>query len=332
MRIAVCLVVPALLLGCASSFETLERKNVPWHEIYPELLAPPAEEGGTAVARKPTGEERKRLLTQAEAAWRTARATRDDAERAEYVGEFRGYREELADDPLGSFWLARMLIAWRLDVQQQGRPEIDAAPNLSQTVGEAPWVATENEIVAMGGQAASALIYDLVRKRNGATRGLGVDLLSRVGPGALPSVERARGAEAWQVRKELIRAVSLMDPVEDRGRRAVLEASLKDEHWSVRGEAWIGIARDPDSPPRLRAALKTTEDPYVRRKVVEGLGGYGDDDSINALIAFLEDAIERENVDDTFAAQRALESASGRRNVKTVDGWRLFLRLRKEGR
>jgi hypothetical protein len=303
-----------LAAACASGPGAAElnfrRPEVPWAAMWPELAAPAAAASvgsdGAFPARRPDAAGFERLQA-AERLWRA----KDEA-------GFAAARDELAGEPLLAFWLARLLIRDALFLRENARADESAL------VGDLPWQAPFDQLVALGAAAAPCVVLDLLRQRAADRNELGAEVLHAMGPAAMPSWERILEVADPAVRRHAVRAMAGWE-----GDPRVLDQLLdatRDPDFGVRAAAWRGVGLwGSDQGPRLRQALAADQDPFVQRAIVEGLGRQADRDSASAVVDFLERAAAQRDEDGVEAAHRALATWSGRAERDSAPGWRRWL-------
>lgn len=299
------------LVGCGTGPSSSLRTNVeiPWADLWPGLARPEAVvavDDAAFPVRRPDATALD-ALRKAEAAWRA----RDEE-------GFAAAGRAVADDPVASFWLARMLIRDTLFLRRQ------VGEDAAVLVGEPAWRRPFDALTALGPAAVPCVVLDLLRQRSADLRDLGAELLHAMGPGALSAWERVASVPDPSVRRYVIQALrGWSDPRAE----ALLERARADSDFGVRAEAYRSIAaQEGDVGPLLRDALGAERDRFVRRAIVEGLGAQGGAENAVAIVAFLESAIADRDRDGVETANLALMAMTGRPEYDSVPGWRAYLR------
>lgn len=257
--------------------------------------------------------EQARALKQAEQAYRAQDAA------------FDGQRDALAGDPVTACWLTRFLvrdILWARERRDVGQGEV-----LRAAAGRADPVETRarEQLLALGGAAASTLVKDLLESSLGDRRELGVELLGGIGPAALPDVDPVLADGDPRVRRSAVRVLAAMPFGPEVGQR--LRRAAADPDFGVRGEALRGLGGGGEAEAALlRSALAGDADPFVRRAAAQALGGFRDQAAAVALIDYLERCKRERESQGEQTAQAALQAISGSRGPRTVEAWRAWSR------
>lgn len=295
--------------ACASA-PTGERARVAWTEVWPELVAEDASELAAArearrfPARRPARDELARLV-ELENAYRRG----DDA-------GFAALCAAIADRPVPSFWLARMLIREVLGARDRG---IDGERAL---VTVPPWQRPADLLVAMGAAAAPCIVVDLLGNPHADRRELGAELLARLGPDALPAWIRAHSVDDTRVRRKALEVVSSWEPLPPLAETSLLDAT-RDADFGVRAAAFTALGRAGRAQSaRLVAALASEPDPFVQRAIASSLVAMPSRDAAQAVVAFLERSTMAGDVESADLADEVLRRMSGRGERTALATWR----------
>lgn len=302
--------------------------------LWPAFLLPLACAGGAErYDPGPVTPERQQVLAQAERSYR--------------AGEpWDELRAQIVADPVSSFWFTRMLVSellerregsvsqgeiWRTPLDQvasstsarTGTPSSD--PLLRAAAGQRDPVATRalEAFDSLGAAAVPCVCEDLLVHEQTYVRQLGVELLGRIGPAALPALAELQRGTAVE-RRTAAQAIAAMAP--DGRTFAELRRLAGDADFDVRGTALAGMppadAGVPGVGAFLRERLAADEDPFVRRAAAQALGGHPEPATAEALIAYLERCDREGDSRGAHAAQAALQRLAGRRGQRTAASWR----------
>ena len=303
------LLIAAVGCGTGPSPSPRTQVEIPWADLWPGLARPGAvvavDDAAFPVQRP--SDEALGALRRAETAWRAG----DDE-------GFASAGRTVADDPVATFWLARMLIRDTLFLRRQ------MGDDAAALVGEPAWRRPFDALTALGAAAVPCVVLDLLRQRSADLRDLGAELLHAMGPAALPAWERVASVPDPAVRRYVVQALRGWD---DPRSGALLDRARTDSDFGVRAEAYRSLAaQDRDVGPLLRAAIQAEDDPFVRRAIVEGLGAQGGAENAEAIVDYLETAIADRDRDGVETANLALMAMTGRPEYDSVPGWRQYLR------
>jgi HEAT repeat protein len=177
------------------------------------------------------------------------------------------------------------------------------------------------QIQAMGAAAAPCLVEDLLKHKLGERRELGVELLGKVGPAALPSLQPLLADADPKLRRWGMRAVAAM-PF-GAATRDLLVRGAADADFGVRSEALRGFeGGGPAEQQLLRKALVQDPDPLVRRSAAQALAGYRDRETAALLIEYLERCERERETLGRQIAQESLQTLSGSKGKRTPEAWR----------
>ncbi len=284
---------------------------------------------------QPSAEQRARLV---------------EAERHYRAGEpFDSLRSAIVADPVTAWWFTRMVVR-DVVVARDGKitatesrnahvrdlPEflasgqrVDAAdsdPLLRAAIGhrdplEARAIA---EFDRLGLAAVPCLLRDLARHPQSYVRQIGVDLLGRVGPTALPMIDQELLANADPVQRrtgaQAIAAMPMAPAIAAR-----LQTLASDPHYTVRAAAYDGLAgADADVAPLLQRALGDDPEPFARRTAARALGSHREAASAQALVAYLHRCQTERDAEGAEAAQAALQKLARTRGPRSVEAWRAW--------
>ncbi|MBK8975356.1 MAG: hypothetical protein IPM29_05485 [Planctomycetes bacterium] len=299
--------------GCASTeagagggAASLRAVDVRWHELWPELADGPTVADQTFRAREPSPALRAGL--------RTAAQTWVDGDAA----RFAELRDGLVGDPLAAFWLTRWMILRMVDERRLERRDDDAA-----LIAQPAWRRTFDAVVEIGAPAAPCVVLDLLRPADAVGRELGAELLTAIGQPALPALRRVLDVEDERVRRAAVQVVAGLEPTPET--RAILDAAARDPRFGVRAQAWRGFVHGAEDAARLRAALATESDPFVRIAIVETLGAHRDVDSARALLTELERALAADDARMVEASRDALQDLAGRSDLTSLAALRAWV-------
>jgi len=268
---------------------------------------------------------------------------------------FAAERDDLARDPVTAFWLTRLFVRDLMlarEGHETGRANKDVKLN---DVASATRVRTQTgdsdpllraaagiknpvearalaQIDALGAAAAPCIVHDLGCHQQPFVRELGVELLARIGPPALPAMEPLRASAREPERCVYAEALGGMPP--DAASTATLSAFAADDpEFTVRATAAKALGRaGADAAPQLRKTLATDPDPFVRRTAAEALAAQRDPATAAALVAYLERCQKEHDGDGEAAAQRALQTQSRTRTPRTAAAWRAWTQTLAGGR
>lgn len=275
------------------------------------LLAAACASGPRRHAPRPSPEE-VRQLEQAERLYRA----RDPA--------FAALRDRLAAKPATAYWLTAMFVTYV--VQSRDARQATEAEFLRAAIGKPDPVEARafEQLRALGAAAVPCVVENLLRHRFADRRRLGVEILSAIGEAALEPLAPVLRDRDPRLRRYAVEAVAAMGP-SPATKRVLLEAAT-DEEFTVRVAALRGLARQPlEHAARLREALSTDPDPFVRRVAAEALGAVADRETARALVAYYERALEEGDARGVEAADAALRRISGRRRRANLATWKAWL-------
>ena len=186
------LLIAAVGCGTGPSPSPRTQVEIPWADLWPGLARPGAvvavDDAAFPVQRP--SDEALGALRRAETAWRA----RDDE-------GFASAGRTVADDPVATFWLARMLIRDTLFLRRQ------MGDDAAALVGEPAWRRPFDALTALGAAAVPCVVLDLLRQRSADLRDLGAELLHAMGPAALPAWERVASVPDPAVRRYVVQAL-----------------------------------------------------------------------------------------------------------------------------
>ena len=216
-------------------------------------------------------------------------------------------RSELCATPDSAFWLARLFVHDAVLALDEGRAtdgdfvQVAVSPKhdlLDRAVGQ---------LVAMGPNAVPCLRDDLLRHAYQDRRELGVRLLHAIGPAAVPVVVPLASENDPALRRVAVEALAGMQ--EEPVAQAAIEKALRDEHFAVRGAAYVALARAGEAAlGRLVRALAEDADPYVRRTIAKELGKSADPSARPALLAYRARCVKERDSRSLEVADEALDT------------------------
>jgi HEAT repeat protein len=275
---------------------------------------------GRAPAPRPPAEQQARLV-QAEKLYRSN------------ADGFAAERDALARDPVTALWLARLFVRdllWARD-RRQANDAVFLQAVAGRDVHPVEARALE-QLRAMGGAAAPAVIEDLFDSQYTDRQEIGAEVLAAIGPAVLPALEPRLASGDRRQRTRAVRALAAMEktpPVV-----AALERAAGDGEFTVRAAACPGLAAcGAAGAQRLRTMLARDADPFVRRTAAAELGAFADVATATALVEYLERCVDAGDGRGREAADAALRRIAGGAPRSGTPGWRAWLvRYSKEGR
>lgn len=237
---------------------------------------------------------------------------------------FAAQRDQLAEDPVTAAWLTRLFVRDLVLIRENPSTDRDAVLRAASGQRNPAEQAAIEQVQALGAAAMPVLLEDLLKNRQGMPRELGVELIGAVGAVGLPALQPPLRDGDERLRRTALRAVAAMPA--SPAVLAVLRQAAQDPEFSVRGAAMRGLAIGDDTDAaRLRQALATDADPFVRRMAALALGGHPEPQNAAALIDYLaRSKRERDRLGED-AAQEALQQLSGTHKPRTAELWRLWL-------
>ncbi len=238
--------------------------------------------------------------------------------------EYEALRQRAAADPTTAVWLTRMFIRDVLTVRE-GRPIGDDQGLLLAAARKDVLVETRAtaEIEALGPVAVPTLVGDLLCHGQAQTRELGVELLARIGPVAVPAVQQLAASSDPRQRRSAALALGAI------GAGGVVLPTLQrlaaDTEFTVRADALHNL-HDGGAPARalLLDRLHGDDDPFVRRAAAESLQHFPGRTSAVALIDYLERCKRDREYRGEQVAQASLQAIAGTRGPRTPAAWRTF--------
>ncbi len=178
-----------------------------------------------------------------------------------------------------------------------------------------PWFARAvAELQSMGPVVVPNIVQELLLRRDAQLNRLGVQILVALGPMVLPGIaDSLQQTSDPFVRRQIMRVAAGL--VSHAQARQVLEMAQGDDDYAVRAEAYVGLSLAGDAYlPLLRRVVQEDPDPYVRRKVVEQLARFDDQQTAAAIVHFYADAYFNHDREGREAAERTLFKLSGLRH------------------
>lgn len=186
--------------------------------------------------------------------------------------------------------------------------------------------------------ASAPLLAALLAAPDDLTVFCALDTLKRIGrPAVLPTADQLAHPD-WKTRLRAAEALAEL-PHGAAGEARVFDAlvgALGDGEWIVRAQAARTLgergARARELAPTRRAlvAALADEDPAVVGSAAQALGRLGDPAAVGPLVERLAGAQAAGDLRVVRAAQGALVGLTGRRDVRSVDGWRRVAREHAE--
>lgn len=270
--------------------------------------------------------------------------------------EYPAARDALASSPVGVAWLVRLFVR-DLILTREGVPLgqeeelMRAAARIADPVAER----AQAEIDVLGARAVPTLVGDLLRNSQPQPRELGIELLQRLGPVAVPALLEAAKEGELSARRGAARALGASFARPEVAE--LLRSLLQDGDFTLRADAVLGLADGGDAAlPLLLDKLEHDADPFVRRSAVkalaqhpepavaaalvgrlerdadttvqraaaEVLGRHADRTVANALVAYLERCEKGGDAVGWRKAQLALQQLAGVRGRRTPADWRVW--------
>lgn len=303
------LVMLFLLCSCAS---TVPDRRAFWVERWPDLVAP---EGDDAALELSIFRARRPDRQQSVALDQALLVYVEDGDEA-----FAPLRDQLAEDPVTAFWLARSLAVFTL----QAFARAGAGERGLLIAGEPVWQRPLDQLAAMGGDAVPFVVLDLLENSAGDRRDFGVRVLSSMGPEAFPAWSFLLAEGSLRTRRLAMRVLSAWPP--SVASLPVLERALADPDFGVRAGAYRGLARGGESQAgRMREALQSEPDPFVRRAILDSLVNFKDRETAFAVLLFYEHSLEVGEFADLRRADTVLQEISGIKGSRNLAGWRAWI-------
>ncbi|MEO6593375.1 MAG: HEAT repeat domain-containing protein [Planctomycetota bacterium] len=240
------------------------------------------------------------------------------------AAEYAALRDAAKGDPVVAGWLTRMFVHDVFTVRE-GRPLGDdellrAAAKIEDPV-EARALA---ELRVFGAAAVPTLIGDLLRHSQPQPRELGVELIARVGPAAVPALqELARDGEAKH-RRAAARALGAIGG--EGSELATLRELAGDEDYTVRADAMRSLGGGGSAAQQLLVSrLRDDPDPFVRRVAAQTLGQHPGAPSGRALIDYLERCKRERDFPGEQSAQASLQKLAAASGPRTPAAWRAWV-------
>ncbi len=285
-------------------------RHASWAERWPDLAAPENDASALELsifrARRPDGEQSAQLD-------RAIRAYRESGDEA-----FTTLRNQLAANSITAFWLARTLGVYALQaLARAGEQGLILA-------GEPAWQRPLNHLSAMGAAAIPFLVIDLLENPHTDRRDLGVRVLQAMGADEFPAWSFLLTDGDLRTRRLAMRVLSSWSPTDVT--MPYLEAGLTDPDFGIRAAAYRGLARGGVSQAeRMRRALGSESDPFVRRAILESMANFKDRASALAVLAFYERSLEDGEYADLRRADAVLQEISGLQGTRNLAGWRAWI-------
>ena len=302
-------VLPLCLLLCACAAAGSDRRSS-WAGRWPELAAKADDAAALDLsifrARRPDREQDSRL-DQAIVVYVEAG---DEA--------FVPLRDRVAADPVTAFWLARTLGFFTLQALAR------AGDGGLMLAGDPAWQRPLEHLGAMGAAAVPFVVLDLIEHPNGASRDLGARILKAMGPGVVEAWSFLSETGDLRVRRMAMQVLSTWPPTDVS--LPLLEEGLVDPDFGIRAAAYRGLARaGSGQAERMRQALASEKDPFVRRAILESMTNFKDRGSALAVLAFLEWSLEAGEYADLRRADAVLQEISGLQGSRDLAGWRAWI-------
>lgn len=296
---------------CACATPAPDRRAY-WAARWPELAAPENHASALELsifrARRPDREQAV-LLNQ---------AIRSYIESGDEV--FIPLRDQLAADPVTAFWLARRLGDFTLQALAR------AGKGGLQFRGEPAWQRPLEHLSAMGAAAVPFVVLVLLEHPHGDKRELGVRVLKAMGPDAIPAWSFLFEVGDLRRRRLAMQVLSSWPPTDVS--MPLLQEGLVDPDFGIRAAAYRGLARGGVSQAeRMRRALGSESDPFVRRAILESMANFKDRASALAVLAFYERSLEDGEYADLRRADAVLQEISGLQGTRNLAGWRAWIEV-----
>lgn len=260
------------------------------------------------------------------------RAARCQAAEAAYRAqspEYPALRDALADDPVAVHWMVRMFVRDLIFVRE-GRPLGGTEDETEELFRAAAGIEDPverraiAEIELLGAKAAPTIVGDLLRHPQPQPRELGIELIARVGDGALPELLPLAHSREPRERRTAARALGVI------GSATIVEDELfrlaHDDDFTVRADAMRGLARGSERGAAvLRATLAGDADPFVRRVAAKSLARHPGRLTAAALVDYLQRCEKEGDSQGEKAAQSSLQALAGTRGIRTLASWKAWL-------
>jgi hypothetical protein len=280
------------------------------------------------------------------------RALLVETERHYRAGEpFDEARTRIAADPVTAWWWTRMVVR---DVMSAREGKITSSESQKARVHDLPEFLADGrratasdgdallqtaarrrdpveeralkEIGLLGAESVPCLIHDLARHPQSYVRQIGVDLLARVGPAALPLVERELASSPEpQQRRTAAQVVGALPP--DAARDARLLEFARDPDYTVRAAAYDGLAQaagESAATALLQRAVAGDADAFARRAAAKALAAHREPASAHALVGYLQRCQDEHDADGAGIAQTSLQRLARTRGPRSLEAWRAW--------
>lgn len=243
--------------------------------------------------------------------------------------EYAALRDELAADPIGVHWLVRMFVRDLIFVRE-GRPLAVAGDETEVIFKAAAGIEDPverraiAEIEALGAKAVPTIVADLLQHSQPQPRELGIELIARIGPTAVPGLLPLVRSGLARERRVAARALGAIG--DDEVVHTEVVRLAQDADFTVRADAMRGLASGGErAAEALRAALVADPDAFVRRVAAQSLARHPGAKSARALVDYLARCQTEGDVKGEVAAQTSLQKVAGVRGTRTLANWRKWL-------
>lgn len=307
------LILLLFLAACASSSE---RERHATAKRWPELAARPDrvadKDLAIFAARHPDPEQAAQLD-------RAIRIYLEDGDEA-----FATERERLAQNQVTAFWLARTLGLFAVEaLSRAGQAGL-------QVAGEPAWARPIRNLVAMAASAVPFVVIDLLDQGLSDRRDLGKQILVEMGPEVLPAWSFILESSDLRLRRVGMQILADLPP--SSLALPCLEKGARDPDFGIRASAYRGLGKAGEQwAPRMREALQSEADQFVRKAIIEAMANYRDRASLEAVVAYLETSLRNGEFDEMRRADRLLQEMSGQRGSRDPAAWRAWIRSAFDG-
>jgi hypothetical protein len=254
-----------------------------------------------------------------------------EAERLYRAGDpaFAAARDALAADPATAYRLAQMLVRdvlFHLDNRDYDEAEFLK----SAAKAENPKLdAAQAELRAMGAAAVPCIREELLMHRFADRRAIGIRLVTGLDAAASRALLPMLDSTDTRVRRTALEAMAGMTI--DAATQARIQRMTNDPDFTVRGAAFVASTRAwPESVHTLRDALTAESDPFVRRVIVECMGGCRDRRSAEAVVEQFSRALHQGDLRSAESARRTLQQMSGLDYGTAISAWQGWARTLPE--
>lgn len=230
-------------------------------------------------------------------------------------------RDELLRDPVATAWLVRMFVHDLFTVREGRSLGDDELLRAAAKIEDPVERAALHELRQLGAAAVPTLIADLLLHPQPQPRELGVELLVYIGEPAIGPLQQVARTGESRPRRAAARALGRISPTGEV--LATLRELAADRDYAVRADALRSL-RGGGEPARelLLVALRTDDDPFVRRVAAETLGGFPGAGTAAALVDYLERCQREQDKPGEQQAQASLQRLAGTRGPRTPAAWR----------